>query len=240
MAREKLEKALADGPFTGITDFVGRSGVDQGAVRALCEAGAFDRMVSDVPPNQRRRVALWRALDAMRGAAGPLAPRETGNWQRAANESPITSHQPYPFPPLSRIELTDADYRMTGLSLNGHPMLHLRRLLSPNAVRTAHDIITSGRDGERVAHAGLVIVRQRPGTARGFVFFSVEDETGILNVVVTPGRFERQALLISNSPLLLVRGTLQVEHGVVNLRGETFHALRADAGESWIRSHDFH
>ena len=60
----------------------------------------------------------------------------------------------------------------------------------------------------------------------------MEDETGILNVV-TPKRFERQALLISNSPLLLIRGTLQVEHGVVNLRGEIFHALKADAGEDW-------
>jgi error-prone DNA polymerase len=64
--REKLEKALAGGPFLDIHDFVRRSGVDQGAVRALCEAGAFDRMVADQPPNERRRVALWRALDAMR------------------------------------------------------------------------------------------------------------------------------------------------------------------------------
>lgn len=141
---------------------------------------------------------------------------------------------------MTRIELTDADYRMTGLSLNGHPMRHLRQLLSPNAVRTADDLVRRGRDGERVGHAGLVICRQRPGTAKGFVFLSLEDETGILNVIVTPKRFERQALLISNSPLLLVRGTLQVEHGVVNLRGETFHALKAGAGEDWSRSHDFH
>jgi error-prone DNA polymerase len=141
---------------------------------------------------------------------------------------------------MSRIELTDADYRMTGLSLNGHPMRHLRGLLAPNDIRTADDLFRHGRDGERVAHAGLVICRQRPGTARGFVFLSLEDETGILNVVVTPKRFERQALLISNSPLLLIRGTLQVEHGVVNLRGESFHALRADAGETWAKSRDFH
>ena len=229
-AREKLERALADGPFLDIHDFVRRSGVDQGAVRALCEAGAFDRMVADQPPNERRRVALWRALDAMRGEAGPLAPRP---------------HAPCPmphalFPAMTRLELTDADYRMTGLSLNGHPMRHLRAILSPNAIRTADDLLRNGRDGERVAHAGLVIVRQRPGTAKGFVFLSMEDETGILNVVVTPKRFERQALLISNSPLLLIRGTLQVEHGVVNLRGESFTALKADAGEGWAKSHDFH
>jgi error-prone DNA polymerase len=275
-SREKLEKALADGPFVDIADFVRRSGVDQGAVRALCEAGAFDSMVADQPPNQRRRVALWRALDAMRGPAGPLAPRPETRDQRPeespktkgqrpkntptihdsrftihpsvpSHESRVTSHDTESrvtshelFPPMSRIELTDADYRMTGLSLNGHPMRHLRQLLLPNAVRTAQDLLQNGRDGERVAHAGLVIVRQRPGTAKGFVFLSMEDETGILNVVVTPKRFERQALLISNSPLLLIRGTLQVEHGVVNLRGETFHALKADAGEAWAKSHDFH
>jgi error-prone DNA polymerase len=268
-AREKLEKALTDGPFTDIGDFVRRSGVDQGAVRALCEAGAFDSMVADHPPNQRRRVALWRALDALRGEAGPLTPRPQaphptpqapGPRPQATEpslESQVMSHDLQPqapgptphaprprpqaqFPPMSRIELTDADYRMTGLSLNGHPMRHLRKILSPNAIRTADDLMRNGRDGERVAHAGLVIVRQRPGTAKGFVFLSMEDETGILNVVVTPKRFERQALLISNSPLLLIRGTLQVEHGVVNLRGESFHALKADAGEAWARSHDFH
>ena len=141
---------------------------------------------------------------------------------------------------MSRLEVTDADYRLTGLSLNGHPMRHLRQLLAPNAIRTADDLNRNGRAGEKVAHAGLVIVRQRPGTAKGFVFLSMEDETGIINVVVTPKRFERQALLISNSPLLLIRGTLQVDHGVVNLRGETFTALKADAGEAWARSHDFH
>ena len=246
-AREKLEKALTDGPFTDIGDFVRRSRVDQGAVRSLCEAGAFDSMVADQPPDQRRRVALWRALDAMRGEAGPLAPRTGAEARRQRPEeisdsrftthpSGVTSH----FPAMTRIELTDADNRMTGLSLNGHPMKHLRKILSPNAIRTADDLMRNGRDGERVAHAGLVIVRQRPGTAKGFVFLSMEDETGILNVVVTPKRFERQALLISNSPLLLIRGTLQVEHGVVNLRGESFQALKADAGEVWAKSHDFH
>jgi error-prone DNA polymerase len=141
---------------------------------------------------------------------------------------------------MSRLETTDADYRITGLSLNGHPMRHLRKLLEPNDILTAKELFARGRDGTKVAHAGLVICRQRPGTAKGFVFLSLEDETGILNVVVTPKRFEKQALLISTSPLLLVRGTLQVEGKVVNLRGEQFTALKADAGEAWAKGHDFH
>ena len=228
-AREKLERALRDGPFADIADVVRRSGLDQASLRALCEAGAFDRMVADVPREHRRRTALWRVLDAWRGDAGPLAPRTAGLSTPAA-----------PFPSMSQLELTDADYRMTGLSLNGHPMRHLRPLLAPNGIRLAADLLRQGRDGERVAHAGLVICRQRPGTAKGFVFLSLEDESGIINVVVTPKRFQRQALLISTAPLLLVRGTLQVESGVVNLKGESFRALRADAGESWAKGHDFH
>ncbi len=227
-AREKLEHALQDGPFTDIPDVVRRAGLDLKSLRALCEAGAFDAMADDVPPEQRRRTALWRVLDAVRGDVGPLAPR-------ARHTTPTVK-----LPPLSHLELTDADYRMTGVSLNGHPMWHLRNILEPNDIRTARDLLRHGRDKERVAHAGLVICRQRPGTAKGFVFLSLEDETGILNVVVMPKRFERQALLISTSPLLLVRGTLQVESGVVNLKGEEFYALRADAGEEWAKRHDFH
>jgi error-prone DNA polymerase len=226
-ARDRLEEVLRAGPFVDIPDVVRRAGLEQRALRSLAEAGAFDAMVSDVAPNERRRTALWRVLDATRGIAGPLAPSRSKR-ERA------------PLPPMSRLETTDADYRVTGLSLNGHPMRHLRAVLAPNGVATAKELSINGRDGTKVAHAGLVICRQRPGTAKGFVFLSLEDETGILNVVVTPKRFEKQALLISTSPLLLVRGTLQVEGKVVNLRGEQFTALKADAGESWAKSHDFH
>ena len=226
-AREKLALALHDGPFRDIDDVVQRAGLDQRALRSLAEAGAFDTMADDVPPNERRRTALWRVLEATRGDAGPLAPS-----RRQRNRAPL--------PPMSQLETTDADYRVTGLSLNGHPMRHLRALLAPNGVVTARELFANGRDGSTVAHAGLVICRQRPGTAKGFVFLSLEDETGILNVIVTPKRFERQALLISTSPLLLIRGTLQVEGKVVNLRGERFTALKADAGEAHAKSHDFH
>jgi error-prone DNA polymerase len=166
-------------------------------------------------------------LADFRGDAGPLARYGAVVTPRA-------------LPAMTQPELTEADYRLTGISLLGHPMRHLRDLLHLNGVRTAHDLAARGRDGERAAVAGLVICRQRPGTARGFVFLSLEDETGILNVVVTPKRFERDALMISTSPLLLVRGTLQVEGRVVNLRGEIFRQLTAGVGEDHARGHDFH
>jgi error-prone DNA polymerase len=142
------------------------------------------------------------------------------------------------------VELTEADYRMTGLSLAGHPMRHLRAFVRRRGVRTAREILAL-RDGTRdVAMAGLVICRQRPETARGFAFLTLEDETGLLNVVVTPRRFERQALLIATARLLLVRGTLQVEgdgaQRVVHLRAEAFRELTAPVGAEGARVHDFH
>jgi error-prone DNA polymerase len=231
-AKEIVEGALAAGPFASIEDFARRTHFDQRTLRQLAEAGAFDGFVPDEPDLRKRRAALWEVLDALRGDAGPLAPRRRHDVGTAARSAGL--------PMMSPGELTEADYRMTGISLNGHPMSHLRPLLAPNGVRTARQLVTEGKDGERIASAGLVICRQRPGTAKGFVFLTLEDETGTVNVVVTPKRFERQALLISTTPLLLVRGTLQVEQGVVNIRGEQFRGLKAEVGAEYAQRHDFH
>ena len=211
--------------FASIADFVERSQLDRRVLRALAESGAFDAFVQDEPAARRRRVALWRVLEAERGAPGPLA---------LFPESRV----PDVLPAFSAPQLTEADYRLTGLSLNGHPMRHVRPLLTPNGIRTARELHTM-RDGEAVGHAGLVICRQRPGTAKGFVFLTLEDETGTINVVVTPQRFERQALLISRSPLLLVRGVLQVESGVYNIRAKSFTALNAGVGEGAVQGHNY-
>jgi error-prone DNA polymerase len=211
--------------FTSITDFVTRTNLDKRSLRALAESGAFDAFVQDEPPARRRRVALWRVLEAQREGPGPLA---------LFPESTV----PAVLPGFSAPELTEADYRLTGLSLNGHPMRHVRPLVAPNGVRTAREIHQM-RDGEPVAHAGLVICRQRPGTAKGFVFLTLEDETGTINVVITPQRFEEQAMLISRTPLLLVRGTLQVESGVYNIRAREFIALNANVGEKAVKGHNY-
>jgi error-prone DNA polymerase len=232
-ARDRLEAALAQGPFTSIEDVVRRSGLDQRGLRHLAEAGAFDAMLPHEPDVRQRRAALWALLDAARGDAGPLAPR-----RRTSGEDGKPAA--VPLPSMTRVELTEADYRMTGISLAGHPMSHVRPILAPNGVRSAADLLRNGRDGERVATAGLVICRQRPGTAKGFVFLTLEDETGLVNVVVTPQRFERQALLISRTPLLLVRGVLQVEQKVVNVRAQQFRALQAAVGAEFAKRHDFH
>jgi error-prone DNA polymerase len=227
-ARAKLEAGLAGGPFTDIADVVRRSGLDQRGLRLLAESGAFDSMIPGLSRDRKRRTALWAVLDARRGDAGPLAPRGDSADAMASR-----------LPTMSPLEMTEADFRVTGLSLFGHPMRHLRKTLAPNGILTAREIAQC-RDGQKVATAGLVICRQRPGTAKGFVFLTLEDETGMINVVVTPKRFERQALMISTAPLLLVRGTLQIESGVVNLRGEQFRALETAVGAEHAEGHDFH
>ena len=227
-SRDSLEAALkGGGPFQSIADFVRRSGLDRRALRAVAESGALDSFVPDEPDARRRRAAIWRMLETLRGEAGALAPNRP------------KLDVPAGVPAMSPLELTAADYRLTGVSFHGHPLKHLRPLLTPNGVRTAREVLALPDGSRDVAVAGLVICRQRPGTAKGFVFLTLEDETGLVNVVVTPKQFDRQALLITTAPLLLVRGALQVEQRVVNLRGETFRALRIDVGAEGVRPHDF-
>ena len=228
-SRELLQRAVEQGgSFASIDDVVARSGLERRALRALAESGALDCFVPDEPSARRRRAAVWRMLEVERGDAGPLAP------------SRIKLDVPGSVPAMSAREITASDYRMTGLSLNGHPMLHLRAMLRENGVRTAREICALEDGTHDVAAAGLVICRQRPGTAKGFVFLTLEDETGLVNVVVLPKVFEKQALMISTAPLILVRGTLQVEQTVVNLKGVIFRELKAGDDLSGWKGHDFH
>ncbi|MDO8666990.1 MAG: OB-fold nucleic acid binding domain-containing protein, partial [Gemmatimonadales bacterium] len=96
------------------------------------------------------------------------------------------------------------------------------------------------KDGDWVSVAGIVICRQRPGTAKGFCFVTLEDETGLANIVITPQLFEANKKLIVRSPLLVVRGILQEEQGVLNVRGKKFAAPDPKAGAAFVESHDFH
>jgi error-prone DNA polymerase len=219
-ARERLEPLLATERPSSLEGWVKESGLGIAQLRALAEAGAFDSLW----PN--RRSALWEMLKHARGAAGPLAPVPRD--RRAA-----------PLPPLTPVELTEADYRVTGLSPAGHPMRHLRAAVAAMGAISAAEL-ERRRDGEWVTVAGLVICRQRPGTAKGFCFVTLEDETGLANVVITPKLFEAHKRLIRGSPLLVVGGVLQEEQGVLNIRGRRFAAPRPAAGAAFVSSHDFH
>jgi error-prone DNA polymerase len=218
-ARERLEPLLSGERPASLDEWIHRSGLNVAQLRALAEAGAFDCLW----PN--RRSALWEILKHSRGPAGPLAPVGA-------------DRRPAPVPPQDPVELTEADYRITGLSPAGHPMRHLRSAMEAQGVVRAADL-GRHRDGERVTVAGIVICRQRPGTAKGFCFVTLEDETGLANVVVTPKLFEQHRRLVVRSPLLVVEGVLQEEQGVLNVRGRRFAALNQEAGAAFVPSHDF-
>ncbi len=130
-----------------------------------------------------------------------------------------------------------ADYAGTGLTTGKHPMYYRRPELRRQRILSAAELRTC-RDGEYVRTAGCVIARQRPGTAKGFIFISMEDETGIANVIVTPDLYERDRLVVTRSKFLLVEGPLQNQDNVVHVKAVRLSELSDSALE--LQSHDFH
>jgi len=216
-ARERLQAAREEGSFRSVEDVLRRSGLGPSELRVLAEAGAFETLWPG------RRQALWELLRQARGDAGPLARRGP---ERAA-----------PVREMSPVERVAADYRCVGLSPEGHPMEFLRTRLERQGVLTAEDL-RSRRSGDEVRVAGLAICRQVPGTAKGVMFVTLEDETGFSNCVVMPDVREglRDTL---RAPLLLMEGVVENEQGVVNvLTRRAFRLdLHGDLGRS--RSRDY-
>jgi error-prone DNA polymerase len=130
-----------------------------------------------------------------------------------------------------------ADYAGTGLTVDHHPMYYRRSELRRSGVLTALELSLL-KDGTYVRTAGCIIARQRPGTAKGMMFISMEDETGISSVVVTPAMFEKEKLVVTRSKFLAVEGRLQNEDDVIHVMAERVWPLSDKALE--LRSHDFH
>ncbi len=216
-ARERLQAAREEGLFQNVEDVMRRSGLGPPDLRVLAEAGAFETLWPG------RRQALWELLRQARGDAGPLA--------RRARQSAA------PVREMTALERVAADYRCVGLSPEGHPMEFLRPRLERQGVLTA-EVLRSRRSGDEVQVAGLAICRQRPGTAKGVMFVTLEDETGFSNFVVMPD--VREALGDTlRAPLLLMGGVVENEQGVVNVlarRAERLD-LNGDLGPS--RSRDY-
>jgi error-prone DNA polymerase len=133
-------------------------------------------------------------------------------------------------------ERLHADYVGTGMTIGRHPMAWRRDEMNARGATPAAGL-HSMRNGRAVRVGGAVIVRQRPGTAHGFVFLSLEDETGIANIIVTPDIFEQYRLTLVNAPFLFVEGTLQNVDGVVSVKASRIEALAAALAE--MVSHDF-
>jgi error-prone DNA polymerase len=133
-------------------------------------------------------------------------------------------------------ERLQADYAGMGLTIGPHPMSLRRGELALRGVLRAVDL-PHARDGRRVRIAGMVITRQRPGTAKGFVFLTLEDETGIANVIIRPDLFDRERMSVIRQPFLMVDGVLQHQDGVVSVRAERVEGIHGGAA---VDAHDFY
>jgi error-prone DNA polymerase len=188
-------------PFGSVADLTRRAGLSRAWATRLAEAGALEGLEPE------RREAVWRslALPATGGGEGELF----------AGLPP--AEPPAPLEPASAAELVQGDYATTGLSVRAHPMAMIRPALAGGRVRTVRELQRLA-DRTPVEVAGLVIVRQRPETARGIVFVSLEDETGIANLVVMPDVYERYRPVVRGSPFLVVRGRVERNGQVINVR----------------------
>ena len=192
----------------------------------LADIGAFASF------GYERREALWQVEKAVR-PAGELFEEEE------SRQSSVDSHQSEecPLPPMTGEERLVADYAGTHLTIGPHPMAMRRSELAMRGVLRASDL-PRARDGRRIRVAGSVITRQRPGTAKGFVFLTLEDETGIANVIIRPDLFDRERFKILEEPFLLVDGVLQNQEGVTSIKAERLHGLGGVKLD--VESHDFH
>jgi error-prone DNA polymerase len=216
---------LTEGPFLSAEDLVQRVPVlNRRGLTRLAQIGALNRLDGI----RHRRDALWQVERAGK-LEGPLL-RQDGDWLREESEA-LPLHQ------MTVEERLVADYAGTGLTVDKHPMYRRRPELRRQGVRSAEEL-KNCRNGEFVRAAGCVIARQRPGTAKGFIFISMEDETGIANVIVTPDLYDRDRLVVTRSKFLLVEGALQNQDGVIHVKAVQLKALSDSAIE--VRSHDFH
>jgi len=219
LSREAAERMLAarrERGFRDLPDFVARSALDARRRAALAAAGALEGLSGN------RRAALW-------AVAAP------------AQDPPLVSGcaEPVPaFPPLSRIDVVRWDFRATALSPRDHPLGPLRGALAAQGLpdaRTLHAM----PDGARARYAGLVICRQRPATAGGVTFMTLEDETGVVNLIVWERVFDAHALLAKTAPFLGVTGRVRSQEGVTHLVAEALWEPSLSLRPESVPSRDF-
>jgi error-prone DNA polymerase len=212
------------GRFTSIEDLVRRTGLRRDELTTLADIGALNAFTHE------RRSALWQVERAVR-PAGELFEND----ERSERERPERSERS-PLAPMDEGERLRADYAGTGLTIGPHPMALRRDEMALRGVLRAADLARA-RDGRRVRVAGMVITRQRPGTAKGFVFLTLEDETGISNIIVRPDLFDRERMTVIRQPFLLVEGVLQHQDGVLSVKAERVQGIEGSAS---VDAHDFY
>jgi error-prone DNA polymerase len=225
--RESAARALVRerrrAPFSSIEEFARRvPDLQKSELVLLAEIGALHSL--NKGKKLHRRDALWQVESAAR-RAGPLL-------ESLESEDPAS-----PLDPMTDEERLIADFAGTGMTVGPHPMAYCRTSLNPRGVLRAMDLphIPNGR---HVAVAGCVIARQRPGTAKGFVFLSLEDETGISNIIITPDMLERNRLTVVQGKFLLVEGSLQNMDNVIHVKAARLETIRVT--HATPPSRDFH
>ncbi len=221
------ERELA--PFRSVADLKRRvPGLHRDTLRHLAHLGALNKLGAQDKPGAEqhghRRTALWQAEWAGR-PVGPLLK----DLDPEQEESPLRA--------MSPLERTYADFASAGVTVGRPPVAFYRDRLQAMGVTRATDL-GHVMPGKRVRIAGAVICRQRPETAKGFAFYSLEDETGIANAIVRPDDFDGNRLVLTSEPYLLLEGLLQNQSGAISVRVERAEALRF--GPETVRSHDFH
>jgi error-prone DNA polymerase len=226
-AAQAIVAERAKSPFHSIADLVGRvPTLRKNELVVLADIGALNNIGNSGANGLKlhRRDALWQVERAAR-EAGPLL----DGIQERDRTSPLAT--------MTNEERLVADFRGTGLTVGPHPLAYHRDELNRRGIRAAIEL-PKMRNGIRVKTAGCVVARQRPGTAHGFVFLSLEDETGIANAIVAPDLFEKNRLLLVSERFLVVEGTLQNVDNVVSVKADRVMPLGVTKAET--ASHDFH
>ncbi|AJC22928.1 error-prone DNA polymerase [Pandoraea pulmonicola] len=222
-----IESARRQRPFTDIDDLAARAALSRRDLDALAAADALSALLGG------RRQARWTVA-----AWQPPTPLLGATVLRDA--TPGSADEQVALPPMLEGQDIVADYASTGLTLRRHPLLVLREKLKRMRVKTARELQTEGVNGRRVRTVGIVTGRQRPGTANGTIFVSLEDETGVINVIVWPDLVESQRKELLASSLLGVEGVWQREARVTHLVAHRLVDLSPMLGELTLSSRNFH
>jgi error-prone DNA polymerase len=224
-AEALLVARIHDGPFQSVDDMAQRvPSFNRKELVALARIGALNSL-GEV---EHRRDALWQVEQAGR-PVGPLL--------RGAASAHTSTDAPMPLRKMTTDERLSADYAGTGLTTGPHPIAYHRAVLRQQGMVTADDL-TRLANHQYVRVAGCVIARQRPGTAKGFVFLSLEDETGIANVILTPDMFEQNRVVVTRSRFMCVEGPLQHQDGVIHVKAQ--RVTNIDMTDIEFRAHNFH
>jgi DNA polymerase III alpha subunit len=220
-ASEKISAARADGLFVSLADFAQRTGLGQGIIERLSKADAFASLKQD------RRVALWQALG-----------QEKKSVEQPLFDSMTDDDDDALLPMLSDQEHVFSDYRAVGLSLRNHPIAFYRDQLEALKVVAAADLAHKP-DEKHLRVAGLVILRQRPSTAKGITFVTLEDETGTSNLVVKQPIWQRYYKTVRTSPAWIAHGKLERKSGVIHVVVNRIEDLSEKLTDLNTKSRDF-